>query len=378
MELKPGYKQTEVGPIPEDWEPSRLGAFLSLQRGHDLTSRERKPGTVPVMGSAGQNGYHDVALASGPGVVLGRSGASFGKAHYCETDFWPHNTALYVTDFRGNDPLYAFYFLRSLDFTRHNSGGAQQSLNRNFIYPIPIATPPVDQQQAIANALADIDELISALDRLIVKKRRVKQATMCQLLKGRLRLPGFFGEWKVVRLGDLLRFQVGFPFSSTFFNRKGIGVRLIKNRDLKSDDQVFHYDGAYDSAYLVEDGDVLVSMDGDFSPCLWRKGTALLNQRVGRIRPRTLLDATYASYFLIEPLKAIELATASTTVKHLSHGDIEEIEERIPGFEEQVAIASVLSDMDTEIAVLENRRDKTRALKQGMMRELLTGRIRLV
>jgi type I restriction enzyme, S subunit len=89
--------------------------------------------TFQSWGSAGQNGFHDTAIAKGPGVVLGRSGASFGKAHYCEQDFWPHNTALYVTDFRGNDPLFVFYFLSAIDFSRHNSGGAQQSLNRNFM-----------------------------------------------------------------------------------------------------------------------------------------------------------------------------------------------------------------------------------------------------
>jgi len=94
----------------------KLGNFIALQRGHDLTWRDRRDGDVPVMGSAGQNGFHDTAIAKGPGVVLGRSGASFGQAHYCERDFWPHNTALYVTDFRGNHPLFVFYFLSSIDF----------------------------------------------------------------------------------------------------------------------------------------------------------------------------------------------------------------------------------------------------------------------
>ena len=161
MELKPGYKQTEAGMIPEEWDAKKLGNFVSLQRGHDLTERERRRGDVPVMGSAGENGFHDTALVKGPGVVLGRSGASFGQAHYCDVDFWPHNTALYVTDFRGNDRLYAFYFLKSLDFTRHNSGGAQQSLNRNFIAHIPVGVPPLPEQRAIAEALGDVGALLA-------------------------------------------------------------------------------------------------------------------------------------------------------------------------------------------------------------------------
>ncbi len=105
---------------PNGWELKTLGGIIALQRGHDLTARQRHEGTIPVMGSAGQNGFHDTALARGPGVVLGRSGASFGQAHYCEADFWPHNTALYVTDFRGNHPLFVYYLLNSIDFSRHN------------------------------------------------------------------------------------------------------------------------------------------------------------------------------------------------------------------------------------------------------------------
>lgn len=81
------------------WRRATLGDLVSLQRGHDLTEDERNSGNVPVMGSAGKNGYHDTAIAKGPGVVIGRSGASFGQVHICMEDYWPHNTSLYVTDF---------------------------------------------------------------------------------------------------------------------------------------------------------------------------------------------------------------------------------------------------------------------------------------
>jgi len=143
-----------------DWRDTTLGEFVTLQRGHDLTDPERSPGEVPVMGSAGPNGFHDRALAKGPGIVVGRSGASFGQVHYCETDFWPHNTALYVTDFRGNDPRFAYYFLKALDFSHYNSGSAQPSLNRNYIYPIDVRVPPNAEQRAIARILGALDDKI--------------------------------------------------------------------------------------------------------------------------------------------------------------------------------------------------------------------------
>src|SRR4051812_26187276 len=106
MELKPGYKQTEAGLIPNDWDIMRLGQFVSLQRGHDLTEPQRRPGNIPVMGSAGLNGFHNTPLAKGEGVIVGRSGASFGQVHFCESAYWPHNTALYVTNFHENDPRF--------------------------------------------------------------------------------------------------------------------------------------------------------------------------------------------------------------------------------------------------------------------------------
>ena len=143
-----------------EWRDITLGDFVSLQRGHDLTESERRIGRIPVMGSAGQNGFHDTALAKGPGIVIGRSGASFGQVHFSAVDYWPHNTGLYVTDFKGNDPRFAFYFLKALDFDRYNSGSAQPSLNRNFIYPIPIRVPQPAEQKRIAEVLGVLDEKI--------------------------------------------------------------------------------------------------------------------------------------------------------------------------------------------------------------------------
>jgi type I restriction enzyme, S subunit len=153
----------------DGWRTTSLGELISLRRGHDLTWRQRRDGYVPVMGSAGVNGFHDQAIAPGPGVVLGRSGASFGRAHFCDADFWPHNTALYVTDFHGNCPRYVYYLLSSIDFSRHNTGGAQQSLNRNFIAPLTISVPSPHEQLILASALDDVEGLSTALERLIVK-----------------------------------------------------------------------------------------------------------------------------------------------------------------------------------------------------------------
>ena len=143
-----------------EWKDASLSELIKLQRGHDLTDSERHPGEIPVMGSAGQNGYHNTSKAKGPGLVIGRSGASFGRVHFSETDYWPHNTALYVTDFLGNDELFTFHLLKTIDFSSYNSGSAQPSLNRNHIYLIPVKIPPLPEQKAIAHILGSLDDKI--------------------------------------------------------------------------------------------------------------------------------------------------------------------------------------------------------------------------
>jgi len=115
------------------------------------------------MGSAGQNGSHNVAKAKGPGVVVGRSGASMGRVHYSESDYWPHNTCLYVTDFQGNNPRFAYYVLGSLDLAGYNSGSAQPSLNRNYIYGMPLKIPSRAQQDSIVEVLSALDDRIALL-----------------------------------------------------------------------------------------------------------------------------------------------------------------------------------------------------------------------
>ena len=274
--------------------------------------------------------------------------------------------------------LYYLFELNSQYLLANAGTTATSIISKATFSGLAFAVPQRAEQCAISTILSDADALIESLELLVTKKRKIKKGTMQELLTGRKRLPGFSGEWEVKRLGEVLQFQVGFPFSSVYFNEAEQGVRLVKNRDLKNDDQVMFYSGPFAQEFLVGDGDVLIGMDGDFLPCMWAKGPALLNQRVGRIVAHSCLSLAFALYYLLAPLKEIESTTSGTTVKHLSHGDIEGIEKTLPTLPEQTAIATILSDMDTEIAALKAKLSKVRQIKQGMMQELLTGRIRLV
>lgn len=250
--------------------------------------------------------------------------------------------------------------------------------NGRVLASLKLPIPSLAEQQRIASALFDADALVAELDALIEKKRAIMAGTMQELLTGKRRLKGFSEPWSEEVLRNHLSFLPGFPFTSDRFSKVACGPRLIRNRDLHSDDQVIYYTGEYSNQYIIEDGDLLIGMDGDFTPCLWNKGNAVLNQRVGRIICKNTANIVFLYYLLQKPLAELQESTGATTVKHLSHSTIENMVCRMPKLAEQRAIASILSDMDAEIAELEAKRDKYKEVRQGMMQQLLTGKIRLI
>ena len=382
MELKPTCQETGIGVMLEDWEEKPLGKFLALRRGHDLTAHSRKPGDIPVMGSAGLNGYHDTALVKGPGVVLGRSGASFGQAHYCADDFWPHNTSLYVTDFFGNDRLFVFYFLQSIDFSRHNSGGAQQSLNRNFIAPILIRVPPVNEQKAIAEALRDAVSLIESLEQLIAKKRHLKRGTMQELLRPK-------DGWVRRTLAQIVEIRSGGTPSTTRrdywdgdilwctptditalsgFKYLTNTNRTITKLGLKSS-----------SAELIPANSIVMTSRATIGECAINLVPVSTNQGFKNFIPREGTNVDFLYYLLLTKTQDFIGLCGGSTFLEIGKAQLATFELALPTNEaDEVAIAQVLSDMDAEIAALEAKLVKVRQIKQGMMHNLLTGKIRLV
>jgi type I restriction enzyme S subunit len=141
------------------WSEIRLGDAIELKRGYDLPSRDRRDGPFPIVSSSGISGRHAEAKAKAPGVVIGRYG-TLGEVHYVTEDYWPLNTALYVRDFKGNDPQFVSYFLRSLDFNAYSDKAAVPGLNRNDLHTAQVSLPPLSEQRAIAHILGALDEKI--------------------------------------------------------------------------------------------------------------------------------------------------------------------------------------------------------------------------
>lgn len=145
--------------MANEWRTGQLGDFITLQRGFDLPEYERTVGNVPVVTSSGISGTHAIAKAKAPGVVMGRYG-TIGVIYYVEIDYWPHNTTLYVKDFKGNDPQFVRYFLMTLDYGAHNDKSSVPGLNRNHLHTIPVILPPLAEQRRIAAILSGFDDKI--------------------------------------------------------------------------------------------------------------------------------------------------------------------------------------------------------------------------
>ena len=401
------FKDTEVGKIPEEWNTvniynicsikARIG-WQGLKSDEYLDSGEY----ILVTGSDFKNGYvdwetchyvtgwrynQDKNIQIKKGDVLITKDGTIGKVAYL--DNIPMNGTLNSGVFviRPNadsvNQEYLSWLFKSIWFTTFidqlSVGSTINHLYQKDFVKFKLVIPQnILEQTRIASALTSVDNLLTSLGKLIEKRRAVKQGAMQMLLTGKKRLKGFDGPWVDMQLKNGLKFQCGAPFQSEWFNDDRIGIRLIKNRDLKSEDQLYYYNGNYSDEYIVKNGDLLIGMDGDFLPCLWEKGLALLNQRVGRIQTN-IWDIKFLYYILFNPLKQKQEGTGATTVKHLAHGDVESMIVYMPtDVKEQSAIASVLTSMDNEITALEAKKKKYEAIKQGMMQQLLTGRIRLV
>ena len=142
-----------------EWREVPLGDVIELKRGYDLPSRDRRDGPFPIVSSSGVSGRHAEAKAKAPGVVIGRYG-TLGEVHYITEDYWPLNTSLYIRDFKGNDPRFISYFLRSMDFSAYSDKAAVPGLNRNDLHTAEVRLPPVAAQRAIAHVLGTLDDKI--------------------------------------------------------------------------------------------------------------------------------------------------------------------------------------------------------------------------
>jgi len=410
MELKPGYKQTEIGIIPEEWRVSNVGVEFDIQLGKMLDSEKNFGVPKFYLGNRavqwGRIDISDLSLVRLSPSDLNRFRLKKGDLLVCEggevgrAAIWDepisecyYQKALHrLRPIRGFDPLLMLYLLNYWsDHGRLANYVTQTSiahLTREKFATVPMPLPPPKEQRAIAAVLSDTDALLSILDRLLTKKRDIKQAVMQQLLTGKQRLPGFSGEWEMKKVAEFTGCTSGGTPITSNPQYWGGSIRWMSSGELNLK-QVLEVAGritdlglSSSSTKMIPKKCVLIGLAGQGKT----RGTVAMNlvelctnQSIAAILPNTSFVPEYLYY---------NLDTRYDELRSLSTGDggrgglnltiIKSISIPFPELAEQTAIAAVLSDLDAEIDALQQRRDKTRAIKQGMMQELLTGRTRLV
>lgn len=414
MELKPGYKKTEVGVIPEEWNTALIGALGTVVRGGSprpagdpryfngnfipwltvaaLTNiSEHKLYVSETVGYLTEEGAQHSRLLNIGTLIIANSGATLGVAKILEITCCANDGVAAIIDQRVGDKEFICHYINSR--TKHlrevvATGNGQPNLNTALIQELTVPLPSAREQRLIAAALSDVDALLAKLDQLIAKKRDLKQATMQQLLTGRTRLPGYSGAWVKKQLGDLATFYKGKGLPKSELDSFGVEP-CIHYGELftsypESIMEVLSHTSTNHNVFRSVSNDVLMPTS-DVTPnglaiasSVHQSGVILGGDiLVIRVSPKEL-NGSFLSYIIRQSRDQIMQLVSGTTVFHLYGTDMKRFTFSMPQVEEQQAGVKVLDDMDADIAALEARRDKTRALKQGMMQELLTGRIRLV
>jgi len=400
--MKPGYKQTEVGVIPEEWDADSLGCFWGVTdckhvtaqfvpQGFPLVSIREVQSRFVDLTNAKQTTAHfyNMLIEGGrkprPGDLILSRNATVGEI--AQVADWHPLFAMGqdVCLLRKKSNEHSTEFLQAIfkspvilkQLADLMVGSTFKRANVQQIRNFTVSMPPPPEQHAIATALSDVDGLLSGLDRLIAKKRDLKQAAMQQLLTppgagqaGQTRLPGFHGEWEVKRLGEIAHIKTG-----------------SRNNEDKVEDGQYPFFVRSEvvehiNSYSHDCEAILVPGEGRIGSIFhYIVGRFDVHQRVYAISQfRPEISGRFIHYYISKNFGAWAMQnTVKATVDSLRLPTFLAFEMRLPPSKaEQAAIAAVLSDMDAELAALEQRREKTRALKQGLMQELLTGRTRLI
>ena len=387
----PGYKHSDVGVIPEDWNVRSLGEIATIKDGTHQTPQYQASG-VPFYSvehvtsgdfentkfiSEQEHQFLTRSFRIEKGDILMTRIGSIGE---CKLIDWDVRASFYVSlallKIKDASAEYIAQYSNSSAFKReielHSLQHATpKKINLGPISDVKIALPQTEKEQrAIARALSDVDALLATLDQVIAKKRDLKQATMQQLLTGETRLPGFSGNWEMKHLGEIAHIKTG-----------------SRNNEDKVEDGQYPFFVRSEfveriNSYSHDCEAILVPGEGRIGDIFhYINGRFDVHQRVYAITKFSPgISGRFVYFYLSKNFGAWAMQnTVKATVDSLRLPTFQTFEMRLPPtLDEQIAIANALSDIDGELCTLENRRDKINNLKQAMMQELLTGKTRLV
>lgn len=413
MEIKKGYKMTDVGVIPEDWEVITLDILGKFSKGAGISKSEANSGTIKAIRYGELYTIHNYIIKKYESFISqevankskklikgdivfacsGETKEDIGKCAAfvddCET-YAGGDTIIFSPTIK-TDSNYLGYILNSSSSMDQKSSSAQGDsvvhISVDSIRNIQIPLPDFLEQQAIADALTKVDNLITSLTKVIEKKKLIKKGAMQKLLSGEMRLDGYNNIIKSVNLSDIGEIKAGGTPSTNVPSYWGGTINwlqsgAVKNRvlDIRDVEKTITYDGlASSSAYLIKENSVLIAITG--ATCgniAYLPFKSAANQSVVAIQVNVGFNSKYIFYMLIQNSDKIVNNRGGSAQGGVAVNILKEIELCIhEDIDEQTAIADILTTMDNEIEALEKERDKYKCIKQGMMQQLLTGKIRL-
>jgi type I restriction enzyme, S subunit len=410
-----GHKQTEAGPIPQQWDSATVGDSMRLINGRAFKPSDWQSAGLPIIRI--QNLNDDEApfnRFSGPVQdrhLIQKSDLLFAWSGTLGTSFgvrvWDRELAVlnqHIFKVEPKEELlsksFCFWALKQvqvqIERQAHGFKASFVHVKKTDLVEVHLAIPPLAEQEAIAEVLSDADEAIRAVERLLAKKRAVKQATLQTLLSGQTRLPGFEEDWQESKLADICWYQEGPGVRNHQFTAGGVkllnGTNISRGR-LELDSTTRHVDegeafGRY-AHFLADEGDLVIASSGvtidkfeEKIAFVRRTDLPLcMNTSTIRFKPHQhLLVNDYLAALLSSSFFKDQIGGQATGSAQLNFGPshLNRIIFRLPSLQEQKEISIILRDMSDEIDTQDERLRKLRAIKQGMMQELLTGRTRLV
>jgi type I restriction enzyme S subunit len=399
QKIPTGYKQTDIGVIPVDWDVKRLGDIVQFNNGKAHEQFINDKGNYVVVNSKFISTKGEVFKTSDKNlsplfegeIVMVMSDIPHGRA--LAKCFFIRENGKYTLNQRicsfkslNSDSLYLFYKLnRNKYFLDFDSGVGQTNLRRIEVLDCPVAVPSNKKEQsAIAAALSESDALIEKLEELIEKKKNIKWGVMQGLLTGKRRLPGFSGNWESKRLGDVSEMSSGGTPSSGNPLYYGGKIPWVVIADMtritkylfETEKKITSQGLENSSAKIFPNGTLLFAMYASIGKCAIAKVDVTCNQAILGINTKNI-DTEFLYYYLSFNEQTFLQMGQSGTQNNLNKEIVENLKIPYPQIPEQTAIATILSDMDIEIEKLESQLTKYQNLKQGMMQMLLTGKIRL-
>ena len=365
------------------WREVQLGDVIRLKRGHDLPASARVPGEIPIVSSSGITGFHNVAKVAGPGVVTGRYG-TLGEVHYIEGDYWPLNTALYVEDFKRNQPRYVAYLLMTLELGSQNAAGAVPGVNRNTLHQMTVRVPDEETQHRIVEVLSAYDELIATNQRRIAlledAARRLYREWFVHLrFPGHESVPvkdGVPEGWSKRPMTSVADFVNGFAFKPEHLGEAGLAV--VKIPELRSG---ITSKTPYNPGHIVPQrnhittGDVLFSWSATLLVNEWGEGPALLNQHLFKVMPHNELHKRLVRFAVEAAIPELTGHAVGATMQHIRRSALDNHLMLVPDETTAVAFAAQADPMMDAILNLTAQNKELTKARDLLLPKLMSGQI---